>query len=51
MLSVTISHRDTVCTVEYEGAWSVDVLDDVIRRAAAGVAALMIQLLEAVEDE
>lgn len=51
-LSVTVSHNDTVCTIEAEGMnYSPDVLDDLVRRAAAGVAALMIQLLEAVEDD
>lgn len=51
-LSVTVSHNDTACTVEAEGMnYSPDVLDDLVRRAAAGVAALMIQLLEAVEDD
>ena len=52
VISVSVSHNDTVCTIEAEGMnYSPDVLDDLVRRAAAGVAALMIQLLEAVEDE
>lgn len=51
-LTVTMSHNDTACTIEDEGLnYSPDILDDLVRRAAAGVAALMIQLLEAVEDE
>ena len=50
-ISVTVSHNDTAVTVTAEGGYSPDLLDDLCRRAAAGVAALMIQLLEAVEDE
>lgn len=52
MITVTVSHNDTACTVEAEdGPYSPDLLDDFCRRAAASVAALMIQLLEAVEDD
>lgn len=51
-LTVTVSHNDTACTIEADGSgYSPDLLDDLCRRAAAAVAALMIQLLEAVEDE
>ena len=52
VITVTVSHNDTACTVEAEdGPYSPDLLDDFCRRAAASVAALMIQLLEAVEDD
>ncbi len=50
MIRVSVTYGDLV--VEAEGLnYSPDILDDLVRRAAAGVAALMIQLLEAVEDE
>lgn len=51
-LTVTVSHNDTVVTVESEGVnYSPDILDDLCRRAAACLVATMIQLLAAVEDD
>ena len=36
MITVTVSHNDTVCTIEAEGMnYSPDVLDDLTTQAAA----------------
>lgn len=52
MITVTVSHNDTVCTIEAEGLnYSPDVLDDLVRRAGACLVATLVQLLAAVEDE
>ena len=40
MITVTVSHNDTACTVEAEGLnYSPDVLDDLTSQAAATVLA------------
>ncbi|MCB1786869.1 MAG: hypothetical protein KDJ33_11495 [Gammaproteobacteria bacterium] len=46
-LSVTVSHNDTVCTIEADGTYSPDLLDDACRRAGACLVATMVQLLAA----
>ena len=51
-LTVSVSHNDTVVTIESEGnGYSPDLLDDLCRRAASCLVATMIQLLAAVEDD
>ena len=50
-LSVTVSHNDTACTIEHDGAYSPDVLDDLCRRAAAALVATLAQMLAVLEDE
>lgn len=51
MITVSVSHNDTSVTLESEGGYSPDLLDDLCRRAAATLVATMIQLLAAVEDD
>lgn len=51
MITVSVSHNDTSVSLEMEGSYSPDVLDDLCRRAAATLVATMIQLLAAVEDD
>ena len=51
MMSVTVAHGDTQVTLEVEGGYSPDLMDDICRRAASTLAAAMIQLLAAVEDD
>ncbi len=50
-LTVTVTHNDTQVTLEAEGELYPDLIDDLCRRAAATLAATMIQLLAAVEDD
>ena len=51
VISVSVSHNDTVCTVEVDGMYSPDLLDDACRRAAACLVATMVQLLAAVDED
>lgn len=50
MLSVTVTHNDTSVTVEADDTYSPDLIDDLCRRAAATLAATLVQLLAALGD-
>lgn len=50
MLSVTVTHNDTSVTVEAEGTYSPDLIDDLCRRASSTLAATLVQLLAALGD-
>lgn len=51
VITVTVSHNDTACTVEVDGTYSPDLLDDACRRAAACLVATMVQLLAAIDED
>lgn len=51
MLTVTVSHNDTSVTLEADGGYSPDLLDDLCRRASGTLIATIVQLFAAVADD
>lgn len=50
-LTVTVTHNDTSVTLQADGGYSPDLIDDLCRRAAGTLVATIAQLVAVLVDE